>query len=472
MLLFKKTLSAMILPVADRDRTRWHRAARYGAAVVLVACITAIRSVLPLEDTPFLIFMPVMFLAGFALGRGPGILATVISAFAAEYISREQGVAILSRYSQWLGLVLYIVICIGLVVVCDLMQQVLARRRADLEALGVAKNDLEASEAFLRSVLESSPDCIKILDQNLHVVFMNEHGKRIMEVSDFDKIQSCPWPDFWQDEHNEAAKAAIASAKEGGTGHFQGFCPTQAGTPKWWDVVVTPIRTSQGNPQRLLSISRDITEEKKSEAHQQLLNHELGHRLKNTLAMVQAIANQTLRRAASVPEARMALESRLIALGTAQDVLTTTKWESAELDAIVRNALIPHGLDSGRFEIGGPVLQLSSRCALALSLALHELATNATKYGALSVEEGQVSVAWEVQEETVHFHWQERGGPPVMVPLQTGFGTVLIERSLAGYFKGTARIEYLPEGVKFDLAGPITRSRSDFTSGDAEILAI
>ena len=427
--------------------TRRYPLLRYGASLLLVGLMAWVRWLLPLDDSPFLVFMPGMFAVGFFFGRGPGTLATFLTAFAAEYIDLVHDPDALSNFGQFLGLALYILICIGLVAICDLLYQALSRRRVELaatqkanDAMLTSQASLATSEAFLRSVLESSPDCIKVLDLDARITFMNEQGKRVMEVSDFSALQSCPWPDFWQGSDNAAAKAAIESARNGQTGRFQGFCPTQAGTEKWWDVVVTAILGADGRPEKLLSVSRDITEQKRHEAQQELLNHELSHRLKNTLAMVQAIANQTLRRASSVQEARLAFESRLIALGTAQDVLTNTKWESAAFSAILYNALVPHGVDSGKFLIeSGPDIEVSSRCALAMSLALHELATNATKYGALSTEGGRVHLTWSVLEKdgvrTFHFTWQETGGPAVVPPTMTGFGSILIERSLAGYFK-------------------------------------
>lgn len=115
------------------------------------------------------------------------------------------------------------------------------------------------TNSLLRSLLASSGDCIKILDLAGNLIFMTEGGQKIMEVSDFNAIKGCPWPDFWQDKGNVDAKSAIEAALRGETGHFQGFARTMAGTPKWWDVTVTPILDAAGKPEKLLSISRDIT---------------------------------------------------------------------------------------------------------------------------------------------------------------------------------------------------------------------
>ncbi|MEO8716277.1 MAG: PAS domain S-box protein [Acetobacteraceae bacterium] len=122
-----------------------------------------------------------------------------------------------------------------------------------------------ADAEFLRGVLESSGDCIKVLDLDGNLVFMSDGGQRVMEVSDFNAIRGCPWSDFWQDEGNADARAAVEAARAGGTGRFQGAAPTMAGTPKYWDVQVTPILDADGRPERLLSVSRDITSTQRAE---------------------------------------------------------------------------------------------------------------------------------------------------------------------------------------------------------------
>lgn len=118
---------------------------------------------------------------------------------------------------------------------------------------------------FMRSVLGASADCIKVLDLDDRLTFMSEGGMRVMEVSDFNAIRGCPWPDFWQDQGNTDAKAALAAAKAGGVGRFQGSANTMAGNPRWWDVQVTPVLDEQGAPEKLLSVSRDISGQKNAE---------------------------------------------------------------------------------------------------------------------------------------------------------------------------------------------------------------
>ena len=183
-----------------------------------------------------------------------------------------------------------------------------------------------------------------------------------------------------------------------------------------------------------------VRERDRAERQRQLLINELNHRVKNTLATVQAIAVQTLRGSGTTDEARKALIDRLIALAKAHDVLTRESWEGAELQEIVAGAASPHG-GSDRFVISGPSVWLTPALSLALALALHELATNAAKYGALSVESGSVMVSWAVEgssdERRLTLRWVERGGPPVQSPTRQGFGSRLIERSLSAEIGGT-----------------------------------
>ena len=175
--------------------------------------------------------------------------------------------------------------------------------------------------------------------------------------------------------------------------------------------------------------------------------------MKNTLATVQSIANQSLRNATTAAQARGDIEGRLIALSRAHDVLTREGWEGANLREIVAQAIEPFGQ---RFVVAGPDLRLLPRMALALAMALQELATNAVKYGALSNETGEVEIAWTADD---HRHlaltWTERGGPAVAPPNRRGFGSRLIERSLASDLGGTVALRFEPEGVVCAIAAPL-----------------
>ncbi len=204
----------------------------------------------------------------------------------------------------------------------------------------------------------------------------------------------------------------------------------------------------------------DITDRKLAEEHRELLIHELNHRVKNTLATVQSIAAQTLRNASSIEQARSAFESRLLALSLAHDVLTRESWESASLVEIVGKAIEPYrAYGESRFHIDGTDVRVRPSMALALAMALQELATNAVKYGALSNAAGEVFVSWTVipgaATPRLHLRWEERGGPPVEPPQRRGFGTRLIERSLAHELDGEVRIEFSRPGLICTVEAPL-----------------
>ena len=198
-------------------------------------------------------------------------------------------------------------------------------------------------------------------------------------------------------------------------------------------------------------IARDITESKRAQEQQQLLVNEMQHRIKNSLATIQAIAFQTLNRHAKERDAFIA---RLHALGSAHDLLTSKTWEKASVRAIVTRALEPfqeHVND--RLTIDGPAdLWLDSTKSVTVAMALHELATNAVKYGALSNGRGRVSIAWQRQSDPdrMRLVWQESGGPEVRPPKQKGFGSHLIERAFAGQLGGSELV-FSPQGLSCTL---------------------
>jgi two-component sensor histidine kinase len=187
---------------------------------------------------------------------------------------------------------------------------------------------------------------------------------------------------------------------------------------------------------------------------------ELNHRVKNTLATVQSIAMQTLRTAETKDDARSALETRLLALSRAHDVLTRESWEGADLVDVIRRALEPYQvLGEKRFRVVGPHLRVTPRMSLALAMALHELATNAVKYGALSNKSGVVEVTWAVSNGTtpqrLELKWTEVGGPFVTAPTRRGFGSRLIERTLANDLDGQVNITFEPLGVVCTVDAPV-----------------
>ncbi len=204
----------------------------------------------------------------------------------------------------------------------------------------------------------------------------------------------------------------------------------------------------QGPARRLVAIagaSRDLTERKQSEELQRLLLNELSHRVKNTLATVQSIASQTLKGATDIDAARTALEARIHSLAPIHDLLTECNWVSADLRDVVERGMQPFA--ASQIQASGPSIHLSPKHALALSLALHELATNAAKYGALSTAEGRIEMRWHQREKELGLTWRETGGPAVAAPQRRGFGSRLLEVGLAHSLGGKTKLDYAPSGV-------------------------
>lgn len=197
-----------------------------------------------------------------------------------------------------------------------------------------------------------------------------------------------------------------------------------------------------------------LNEMRERQQRQTVLQHELAHRMKNTLAMVQAIVNQSFRATSDPREAAAAVEARIAAIGRSLETLTEARWESAELRPILEGALRPHLDGPERISMNGPDVLLGATQSMGLALAIHELATNATKYGALSGPEGSVSLIWTIGPEGAFtLDWRERGGPMVQEPAKRGFGSRLIEKIVPGYFKGRAQLSYRPEGLGYSLTG-------------------
>ena len=225
---------------------------------------------------------------------------------------------------------------------------------------------------------------------------------------------------------------------------------------RYVDFVYQPILDEGGSVSGIFVQGQDVTEKVEAAQQQTLRHRELGHRLKNQLAMVQAIANQTIRSATNLKSAGKSLSARLQALAGAHESLIVGASGRTTVDEIVRKTLeILDETQRERFTVDGPALEIASRPALSLSLILHELTTNAVKYGALSGEAGAVDIAWGVEhgaERRFVLQWREHGGAPVSAPAVSGAGTRLIRAGLAGTVDCRVTIDFEPGGVACSLS--------------------
>jgi PAS domain S-box-containing protein len=227
-----------------------------------------------------------------------------------------------------------------------------------------------------------------------------------------------------------------------------------------------------GKERRTVGVFDDVTARRSAEHRQRILINELNHRVKNSLATVQSIAAQTLRSAPDLTSARSAFEARLVALAATHDVLTAESWHGARLSDVAASALAPFEATSRpQVDRSGPAVWLTAQRALALSLALHELATNAAKYGALSVPEGRVVIRWsQTAEDELTLTWTETGGPQVTAPERSGFGTRLLERNLPRELDAEVALTFEPEGVRCEIRFKVASGRFSVT-GPKEALA-
>lgn len=234
----------------------------------------------------------------------------------------------------------------------------------------------------------------------------------------------------------------------------------------WFTFCYSPIRDEFGKIVGMLDTVTETTGKVELHERQKTLSGELGHRLKNLLTVVQAVATQTLRQATDIKSANDALSFRLAAYGRAADVLTASEWDDADLLALAQTAFATFPDINERYRIEGPPIRFRSEVALALTLAFHELATNAIKYGALSNSDGRVELVWTLDETDpvdprFRLIWKESGGPPVATPTRRGFGSLMIERSLRGYLRGDVLISYPRDGLVFEINAPLAGAKAE-----------
>lgn len=228
------------------------------------------------------------------------------------------------------------------------------------------------------------------------------------------------------------------------------------GSIGWLSSRAVPVTDEGGRLVEWFGAASDITERVRTTEHLKLVVNELNHRVKNTLAMVQAMAIRTFRQGSDLRGAHEQFAARLVALAQANDLLTGERWAGASLASAIEQAVRPHQHDPERCVIHGDDLRISPKTALALAMAMHELSTNAVKHGAWSSDRGTVTIAWSITDAFLHLEWREQGGPDVTPPTQRGFGSRLIERGLAGELGGKVSLHFDREGVRCLIDAPVT----------------
>jgi len=322
---------------------------------------------------------------------------------------------------------------------------------------------LRESERRLRELLDALPTAVYTTDSEGRLTFYNEAAAEFWgHRPKLGHDRWCgSWRLYWPDGTplpHEECPMAVALKENRPVRDVEAVAERPDGTRVPFVPYPTPLRNGSGALVGGVNMLVDISRHKRAEERQNLLIRELNHRVKNTLATVQSIAVQSFRG----PDigSRKWFEGRLMALSKTHDVLTRENWEGAGLREVVQEVIAPYvGEGPNRFVIDGPDLRLAPEMALPLSMAVHELCTNAAKYGALSNMEGQVGITWEATRTDagprLHLRWVERGGPPVEAPKRRGFGSRMIERGLAHELSAEVRLEFAPGGVVCDIKAPL-----------------
>ncbi|WP_459677574.1 sensor histidine kinase [Acidisoma sp. 7E03] len=318
----------------------------------------------------------------------------------------------------------------------------------------LAQKRLAASERRFRALTTATADIIYRMSADWRE--MRELDGRNF-LADVD-VPSIAWmEDYLFEEDRPLVEAAIAEAV-GAVKPFQLEHRVRRadGSIGWLFSRAVPVTNDAGEVIEWFGAASDITERVRTTEHLRLVVNELNHRVKNTLAMVQGIARRTFRSASDVAQAQEQFGARLVALAQANDLLTGERWAGASLKSAIEQAVRPHQHDAARCVIEGRDLRISPKTALAITMAAHELATNAVKYGAWSNDHGTVVITWGTEGGSFHIEWREEGGPPVVPPLRRSFGSRMIERGLAGELGGTVSLHFDPAGLRCVVEAPLS----------------
>jgi len=327
----------------------------------------------------------------------------------------------------------------------DLLVDISGRERAEMES------------ALLAAIVASSDDAIVSKTLEGRVTSWNAGAARIFGY-EADEMIGQPISRIIPPELHAEEQDILARLGRGERiHHYDTVRVAKDGRRVDISLTVSPIYDTWGKVIGASKVARDVTERKQAEKLQRMLVDELNHRVKNTLASVQAIASQSLRRAKSRDDFVTGFTGRLQALARAHSLLTQSRMQGADVMDLVREQAFLGGADDPRVTCAGPLLMLDSQTTVHLGMVLHELATNARKYGALSVPHGRLSVSWEMRHNggrTLLLEWTESGGPKTSAPTARGFGTTLIEQTLKTC-GGRASLRYGTDGVSCRIELPL-----------------
>lgn len=341
-------------------------------------------------------------------------------------------------------------------------------RSTPVQVIGGAASNLWCIEAkeqpgvlepsgFLTAILEETPECVKVVSEDGSLLQMNAAGLRMIEAEGMESVRGAPVLSLVREEDRGEWLKVHRRVCAGESVVFRFSIVGLKGTRRHMESHAAPIVLPNGQRAHV-AVTRDISSRIESERQKSLLMAELNHRVKNSLTTVQAMAFHTFVKPESTDDLAK-FEDRIMALSAAHNVLNRSSWAVAELSEVVDEGLGAMHVDMGRVIIEGPSISVRPQAALALTIYLHELLTNATKYGALSNKTGRVSLVWEFyggEDGDFVLRWTEFGGPAVGVPERKGFGSELISEGIPRQLKGQTTMSYDPSGFACTLIVPLS----------------
>jgi PAS domain S-box-containing protein len=332
----------------------------------------------------------------------------------------------------------------------------------NMEAAARSKQLLDESEYRFQQLLQALPAAVYTTDSEGRITFYNEAAAEFAgRRPELGELWCVTWRLFNADGSrlpNDECPMAVALKENRPVRGAEAIAERPDGTRRWFAPYPTPLRDSAGEMTGAINMLVDITERKEAERQQKLLIDELNHRVKNTLATVQWLITQAARNTRDVNELRRAVEGRILALSRAHNQLSERHWSDAELSQLLHSGLEPY-LAKGNVGIVGEPIHVPPRVALMLSMAIHELATNAAKYGAWSSPDGRIDISWTAKANgsapRLRLCWLEQNGPPVVKPTHKGFGTRLLEHGIETELGGSTLIEFAPTGMQCEIHVPL-----------------
>ena len=332
--------------------------------------------------------------------------------------------------------------------------------------IGLGKTaDIAEARAQLVRMLDGLGPLAWLLKSDGIIIHANRAASAVLGRST-DLIVGRPFWDLPLDGDRDAAlgriRAAIALAARGDDSRFDLMLLGEDETQRVFDLWIRPLGHAAAPPANIVASAVDITSRHEGEQTQRLLMRELDHRMKNTLQVIQAVIRRTARAQSSIEAFERSLLGRVGAMSRAHDLLADEHWLGAEMKAVVTQEVSSFDA-GGAISTSGPHLRLNPRAALSIALVIHELATNASKYGALSSTEGRIAVTWQADrsggEPAIVLRWEESKGPEVSPPTSKGFGSMLIESSIAYELEGEARLHYRRDGLVCVISMPLRMLR-------------